>query len=139
MTRPHDWPERLDAEMASAAATPAAWGRQDCFLWACRVVHRLGGPDLADGLRDTYASEAEAEAIIRSVAPDLAGFLRQRCQEAGMQEIPPAFAQRGDLVCVRLPRAQATGICAGAVAMVTAWPAGVLPVPMARAVAAWAV
>lgn len=135
--RPADWPERLDAAIREAAAEPFAWGRHDCFLWAARCVRRLGGPDMLAPV-GTWHDEASAAEAIRRWGRDLEAGLGVLCARLGMQEVPPAYARRGDLVCLRTPAGPTAGICIGRQAMAPA-PRGVTPLPMTRALRAWGV
>lgn len=139
MTRPADWPERLDAELRAAAARPFCWATHDCFRFAARVVRALGGPDLMAACRGAWHDEASAEAAIGAWGPDLDAGLVALCARLGMQQIPPAFAQRGDLVVLRTPRGPTCAICAGRTAAAAAEAGGVLHLPMSIALRAWAV
>lgn len=54
--------EAVDAVMHG----PWVWGSADCCTSACDVFQRLHGIDPMKPLRGRYASEAEAQALIRS-------------------------------------------------------------------------
>lgn len=138
MSRRPTWPEELDAFIREAATKRFAWGRWDCFLFAAEGVRRLGGPNIAAGIKGTYSDAEGASAAIAAWGQDLEDGLTARCGGLGMQEIPPALARRGDLVVLRLPGGPTAGICGGS----TAWcagPTGVVSVPMTAASKAWAV
>ena len=136
--RPTNWPELLDAEVAAAAAEPFAWGAHDCYRWAARVVLRLGGPDVLAGT-GAWHDEDSARASILAWGKNLEAGMRRLCAERGMQEIPPALAQRGDLVVLRTPRGPMAAICIGSTALAAAEAGGVAALPMALCLRAWAV
>jgi len=136
--RPADWPAILDAEIRAVAGVPFAWGRHDCITWAFRVVRRLGGPDLM-ALAGAWDDEAGAERAMLARGRDLAEAVASAATQAGMQEVPAAFAQRGDLVMLRTPQGPLCAICVGRTAMAAALAGGVIPLPMTVATRAWAV
>lgn len=136
--RPANWPEILAAEIAAADGVPFAWGRHDCFTWAARVVRKLGGPELA-AMAGAWGDEAGALRAVMARGRDLEEAVAALCAQAGLQAVPVAFAQRGDLVVLRSPRGPLCGVCNGRVAMGVAETAGLLPLPMALALRAWAI
>lgn len=136
--RPADWPARLSAEIRAARDRPFAWGTHDCFTWAVRVVLRLGGPDLA-ALAGSWTDEESARTAILARGGDLAESVAWAAEQTGMQEVPPALAQRGDLVMLRTPQGPLCAICVGQHAMAAAQAGGVIPLPMSIAMRAWAV
>jgi hypothetical protein len=95
-----DWPERLAALVEARRDAPFAWGVQDCMIWAADAVLACTGEDPAAPWRGSYATEAEALAI-------MAGFggqvpMIEAVQAArGAAECPLPFAQRGDTALVR--------------------------------------
>lgn len=136
--RPTNWPTLLDGEIRAAREAVFAWGTHDCFLWAARVVRRLGGPDIAADV-GTWHDEASATAAIARWGADLEAGLVAKCAGLGMQEMPPAMAQRGDLVVLSIPRRPPlAAICAGRDALAPA-PNGLAALPMRLAVRAWVV
>ncbi len=138
MTRRATWPEELDSFIRDAAGKRFAWGRWDCFLFAAEGVRRLGGPNIAAGIKGTYNDAAGAAEAIAAWGQDLEDGLTARCAALDMQEIPPALARRGDLVVLRLPGGPTAGLCGGSTAWATG-PSGVVSVPMSLASKAWAV
>lgn len=136
--RPAAWPEILDGEVRAAEGLPFAWGRHDCFTWAARVVRRLGGPDLM-ARAGVWHDEAGAQAAVQALGADLEAAVARICADLHMQEVPPALAQRGDLVVLRTPRGPTTAICTGRQAMAAAEAGGVIGLPMTLALRAWAV
>ena len=140
--RPADWPERLAAHVASARSQPWRWGLHDCCAFARGAVLAVGGPDLGAGWAGAYRSEREALDAVRSLGRDLEDAMVQVCALHGLQETEPALAQRGDLVVLRdrmlIGGAPAAAVCVGRDAL-AATMRGVLAVPMASAVRAWAI
>ncbi|MCK8786732.1 hypothetical protein M0638_20380 [Roseomonas sp. NAR14] len=102
----------------------------------------MGGPDLGRDWRGTYDGEADARGVIESYGQDLEAACAEVCQAAGMQEVQPALAQRGDLLVLRdralLRGVPALAICNGATAM-TVTHRGLIAMPMRVAVRAWVV
>lgn len=101
--KPH-WETRAFHDFLLArAATPFAWGSNDCALFAADAVLAITGQDIAAEFRGRYADEDGALAAIREIAggatvEDAAEWCARNC---GMREwISPLLAQRGDLVCV---------------------------------------
>ena len=107
--RTEGW-EALLAEYVSAA--PAfAWGQADCALWCADWVALATGTDFTGDWVGRYSSEAELQALLaaRGLAShaDIPGSV-------GLEEINPAFAQRGDVV---LHPQGCLGICTGLLAV----------------------
>lgn len=88
-----DWPSRLQRLMQARRSVPFAWGANDCFLFAADCADACTGVDPAEDLRGTYATEREALRTLQALGVDLAGLAAARFGA----EIPPAFAQRGDV------------------------------------------
>jgi hypothetical protein len=100
LKRYEDWPTRLDAFIRRSQPRSFAWGENDCCLFACDAVLEMTGVDLADGLRGNYKAALAARRLIKKFAGvdtlgDLADLIARR---KGIREVPPAFAQRGDVV-----------------------------------------
>ena len=131
------WPERLAAIVEEHRATPFAWGTHDCCLFAATVVLALTGHDPAAAWRGTYATEAEAEAIIGPAG--LAAFVAGQAAEAGLPELPdPTLAQRGDIALVMVGNMPALGVVVGDL-VAAAGTDGVTFVPAGAAIRAWGV
>ena len=100
MQRHTDWPDRLAAFLK--ACPPFAWGRCDCALFACNAVRAITGVDMAAGFRGRYRSPLGA---VRQISASCGGKSIEDLAEAmarnlDIEEIPPAYAQRGDVVLV---------------------------------------
>lgn len=132
-----DWPERLAALLASKRAARFAWGRNDCAMFAADVVHALTGWDPAANLRGKYADQSAAQALIAD-AGGLGELAARLLEPRGITELPPLFAQRGDVVLVELQGVQALAVVTtdGVMAL---GPAGVHSLPLSAVQRAWAV
>jgi hypothetical protein len=83
----------LIAHAADAGARPFRPGRHDCALFAAGWVKQVTGHDLARGWRSTYRSLKRGQRLLQE-----AGFADHVALAAAhLPEIPPAFAQPGDL------------------------------------------
>lgn len=92
--RRDDWRARLAAEMDRQRRTPFAWGEHDCAIgFAAEIVKAITGKDLARGYRGKYRTPAGAARLLRNAgAATLGDFI-----SGFLPEIPPSFAQVGDL------------------------------------------
>ena len=91
---------------AEAGQKPFRPGRHDCALFAAGWVKLVTGWDLARGWRSTYRSLKRGQQLLEE-----AGFADHVAFAAShLPEIPPAFAQVGDLAVLET---QAFGIVAG--------------------------
>lgn len=143
MTRPaptraraDDWPERLAEFVEQRRNNGFAWGEQDCFTLAADAVVALTGDDPAKAVRNAYATEEQAEAIIG--AGGLEAWVAATMAAFGAPECPPAFAQRGDMVFVAVGNQRMCGVCLGETVAVP----GVDRLqflPVSRALRAWVI
>jgi len=133
MNREPDWPERLMAEIARHEGERFAWGRFDCALFACNVVNAMTGEDPAKEFRGRYRSERGARRALRVHGK---GTLYATACHAFGRPIPPALAQRGDVVYLdRRHGGPALGICTGGMAAFAG--DGVVYRPMSDIRCAW--
>ena len=101
LKRRDDWPGRLLALIAERRATPFAWGRHDCALFACDAVEAMTGVDPAKGLRGKYRSALGARRALKEHAgAGLTATARKIAKVHGCPEVPVLMAQRGDLAIV---------------------------------------
>jgi hypothetical protein len=132
MTRPYDWMLRLERLAAERRAMGFAWGVNDCCMWAADVVLAVTGVDPAADLRGSYATEAQALAVIEQ-----AGGLRALAAARLGPEVPVLAAQTGDVGLVEQP----SGVLALAACLGGSWqavgPEGLWAVPLSWVVAAW--
>ncbi len=126
-----DWEARLSLLVQERLGAPFAWGGNDCVLFAADCVAAMTGIDPAAQLRGQWASQSEA---VRMIAR--AGGLAEAVRALGLVEVPPLFAQRGDLVLHRREGADALAICAGS-ALAAPSATGLLFFGLEQGVTAW--
>jgi hypothetical protein len=90
------WEKRLDSWVVRSHLMPFQWGVHDCGLNAASAVEAQIGYDFAADFRGHYDSYESGLALLKDKGfdshADLAATL--------LPEIPPAFAQIGDLAAV---------------------------------------
>lgn len=135
MIRSADWEERLGEYLAANNNAVFKYGKLDCALFAAGAVKAMTGADPARGFRGKYRSQASSIRAIRAAGFDsLAAVM-----DSKFQDIPTAFAQRGDLV---MDGADSLGVCIGRDALFVgeeAGDAGLVRLPMASWSRAWRV
>ena len=130
MQRLPDWPARFGALVAQAHARAFNYGEHDCCLWPADAVAAVTGIDPAAALRGTYATELEAQLVLRA-----AGGLRGLGDRLGPR-IPVLTAGAGDIGVARCNGKPMGAVCAGEVWLVCALQ-GLIPLPLSAAVLAW--
>lgn len=132
MTRHPEWRSRLAAHLAAHARIAFRPGQHDCVLFAAGARLAVRGEDLITAFKGRYTTieEGFALAVEAGFADPFEGVV------AGLEEIPPAFAQVGDLALLEgtdgLP---AMGIVQGAmIACLHPRGAGLVPITEARRV-----
>jgi len=82
----------------SARELQFQWGEFDCALHVANCVRAITGcEDPAAAYRRKYSDEAGAAAIY---GPSLEDFMAAQCAQLGLEEVPVALAQRGDVVLI---------------------------------------
>lgn len=133
-----DWLQRLNALCVARLDVPFAWEANDCGSFAADAVRAQHGCDTLAAMRmPRPTARAARRALGRS------GGAHAVMAAAGLPQVPPPLAQRGDLVLLHQPahgrrRRLLLGVCMGAWAVAPGCH-GLATVPMARAVAAWRV
>ena len=142
MSRPHDWPQRLLSYVAMAKTRDWQWGLHDCCSFARGAVLAAGGPDLGADWSGQYRDEEGARRSIIRLGRNLESAIEAVCSRAGLPEVDPRLAHRGDLL-VLLDRQQTAGLPLAAICLgrnaVGATRRGVLTLPMSMCVRAWAI
>jgi hypothetical protein len=126
-----DWMHRLAALVAERIDQPFKWGPNDCASFTADCVQAQTGFDLLAELRSDRKTQREAEHRKRAI-----GGVAAAIDRAGLQRVPPALAQRGDVVLVRQGRREVLAVCNGDHAIAP----GRLRLghaPMSQAVQAW--
>lgn len=94
--------------IASAEDKPYKLGEHDCLRLACAVVEARTGIDYWPRFKG-YKTKRQALAVIARHADNLRDAITKTL---GTDELPPLFAQRGDLVIYR-DSEEHIGICVG--------------------------
>lgn len=101
-----DWRPRLVAYLEEVRQRPFAYGSHDCALFVAGAVEAMTGFDAAAGFRNQYGSlKAGLRLIATGDHVSLVGRL--------LEEIPPAFAQVGDVAVIGLVGIPALGLFEG--------------------------
>lgn len=107
MTAQPNWHQRLDALVGASLRRPFVWGEHDCCLFAADAVLAITGTDPATGLRGTYRTEAQAQALLQQL-----GGLQAIGARAG-QAVAPLMAQAGDVGLVNDGQRDLLAVCTG--------------------------
>ena len=143
--RLEQWPERLADLIEARHAQPFAWGVQDCALFACDAVQAMTGIDPAIAFRGRYKDRRGAYSALgqflgvdgkRHSKAALGSVWAKIAVKHGWWEVPPAFAQRGDVGLLDLDGRGTLAICMGAI-FAAAGPSGVVFIPHGHARRAW--
>jgi hypothetical protein len=126
-----DWPHALSALMLARANLPFAWGPNDCASFAADVALALRGVDVLDELRGPRRSARAARRQEREI-----GGLPAALARAGLAEVRPALAQRGDLLWLPQGRQRVLAVCWGELAAAPG-PEGLVFAPALSAVQGW--
>ncbi len=142
MIRKSGWSEILSAEIEAAFGRPFCHANHDCCRFAAGVVRAITGTDLMRGFRQ-YRSPASASRTLRTkgrgtLLKTVIGVMARY----KAQQIPPAFARRGDIVYALCAapgggKQPAIGICVGRQAAFAS--DGLAFVPMGEIKRAWAI
>lgn len=96
MQRLPDWRARLCAYVTEIAREPFRAGRHDCALFAAGAVAAITGQDPAAAYRGKYRSLKKGHALLAAEGTDMVAMAA-----ALFKEIPPIFAQVGDVAIVQ--------------------------------------
>lgn len=128
MIRLSDWRQRLVGYLHQARATPFAYGRHDCTLFAADAVQAMTGEDLAAPFRGRYTTLTGGLRVLRK-----AGFADNTAMVASLfAECAPIMAQPGDLAAIKTDAGDALGVVQGEAVYVLG-PSGLSLVPITSA------
>lgn len=128
-----NWPLHLEALLAQRMAAPFAWGRNDCGTFAADCVRAMTGRDpLPAGLRKHATARQAYRAVLRH------GGYAAIADAALGPRIAPALATVGDVLLVKVGKADAFAICNGSTALGPS-AAGLISVAVSSATLAWRV
>ena len=117
MTRAPDFHERFFAAVGARRAARFQWGVNDCALFACAVIRDATGVDHAAPFRGRYRTARGAARVLRAFAGGgLEAVAEKIARGAGLAEVPPLTAQRGDFILLESEAGPALGVCLGEVA-----------------------
>lgn len=102
-----NWPSLLAAFLADEK--PFSWGDRDCSLFAADAVLCITGNDPASDWRGKYKTATGATRLLRPYG-GIEGAVEKITADNGMEEIPVAMAQRGDVVLIDSPLGMALAI-----------------------------
>ena len=107
-----DWPARLDAFIAFRMNTPFAWGSNDCCLFAADAIVAMTGEDFAANNRGKFNSAYSALRFFRFRGPEygIAELAEELAALRGIREVPPLYAQRGDVMLLERELGESLGI-----------------------------
>lgn len=101
--RHRDWIDRYVKFIHSRRDRSFEFGVHDCCITACDMIKEITGKDPGKKFRGQYGIDNPIRALrLVKEHGDVDGIAEQVCQEFGWPEISPAFAGRGDLVCLDL-------------------------------------
>lgn len=127
-----NWPIVLAEVIEEWRYLPLSYGTVDCFQFCGTMYQRLTGVDHLSQFPPYDSREGAEEILAQHGGPQ--GLIESVLGTSKH----PAYAQRGDIVLADFGDGLAPGICVGAHCC-TPGPAGLVFVPMKRAVAAWSV
>lgn len=134
LNRLPDWRSRLTAYLVETAGNGFRYGSNDCALFAAGAVRAMTGEDPAAAWRGSYTTlEGGLKRLMK------AGFENHiALVDSLLTEVPPAFAQVGDIVLVDAPDGPALGVVSGEAVACLA-PQGLGYLPREAALRAWTV
>ena len=101
-----DWRPRLVAYLEEVRARPFAYGSHDCALFVAGAVQAMTGFDAAAGFRDRYDSlKGGLKLLTKGDHVALVARL--------LAEVPPSFAQVGDIAVIGQVGVPALGLFEG--------------------------
>jgi len=133
MSRLHDWQIQLERITRNRAATPFAWGTNDCAIFASDAVMAMTGVDPAPPELRLHRTAKQACRAIQAH-----GGLAAIAIAALGDPVPTAYAGVGDVVLVKVGKRDALAICNGSVAVMPS-PIGLVAVSLVGATSAWKV
>ncbi|MFA7505300.1 MAG: hypothetical protein WCZ28_11420 [Burkholderiaceae bacterium] len=132
--RTRGWESALADYLAAHRAAVFAWGDCDCVLFAAGAVAAMTGSDPAAEVRGRYRTRIGAMRKLRGRGwASLEGMM-----DAHFAQVPPAFAQRGDIVMAN----GSLGVCIGRTALFVGEEGGapeLVSLPLASWSQAWRV
>lgn len=95
------WEQELPVFAGGYEGRAFAWGEWDCCLAAAAWIERATGLDVAAPFRGRYRTRLGAARVLQAFAGGgVAALAEKIAAQFGFEEVPPLFAQRGDVVLV---------------------------------------
>jgi len=112
MMRREDWPERLREYFEAAEKRPFSWGNHNCCHFAAGAVVAQTDVDPTACFTGTnIRGRVSAYKRVRAFAGGGVRELTAKISEdLGMDEVVPAMAGRGDIVCLEIEGCDALGV-----------------------------
>lgn len=136
--RTGNWVEWLHLYLAAKATAPFIWGKNDCCLFVAEWITLATGVDMGAPFRDTYNSKEGAAQLLDTFG-GFESFVTLQLQNAGIAEVPLAFAQRGDAIIARPHGIPSVGIVVDNTAAFMQEPCGLVFIPVHLCHRAWRV
>ena len=140
MPRRPDWQSAFDEFLIANSARPFVWGQWDCCLFVADAIRAITGEDLARDLRARYSSLREARWILRARfgSASIERSVAKLFALAGLPEVSPRFAHRGDPVIARGGSDFQIGVVGlnGSI-VINSETQGLIEIPRTLAVRAW--
>jgi len=132
MIKKPNWSQAMWTAIEARAATPFAWGSNDCCLFVAHVVDAMTNGRFVQQLSQRYTDHASALRYIASeggIGPAVSEYLGQASR------IRP---QRGDVVLWAGDKGETLGLCVGA-ELAAMGPDGVVFVPKSLTLETWTI
>lgn len=112
LKRSETWVQALYDFVRARKNAPYEWGANDCCSFVCDGILAMTGVDTYSDFRGRYTDEAGAEATLQAVvgSTDKLAAIEFLTRKFEMEEILPAFAQRGDVVLLGVEGGFALGL-----------------------------
>ena len=140
MSRRPDWQSAFDEFLCANRARTFVWGQWDCCLFVADAILSITGKDIAEELRGRYSSLREARWILRARcgSSSIERSVAKLFSVAGLPEVSPLFAHRGDPVIARGGSDFQIGVVGlnGSI-VINSETQGLIEIPRTLAVRAW--
>jgi len=130
--RLENWPKLLSNYLTMQRFEPFVWGENDCLCFAAKAVQAMTGADFMAAF-PAYETEAEARAILEANGGVMA-IINTCLGEPSMQI---KKASRGDVALVMMPDATAGIVDDTGQRIAVVTKAGLLRVPLTKAIRVW--
>ena len=101
MPRKKMWVRDYEKFILSKRSEQFMFGKHDCCITACDMILAITGVDPAAKFRNQYGIDNPIKALrLVKEYGDVDGIAEKVCAEHNWAEIPPAYANRGDVVCL---------------------------------------